>query len=104
MATFRVHLPDSDQPLYCLVMEKIDGPNLKQWMVQQGNHPISEKTGAVVVDPTYAMCCIRCISTTTFTATLSQKTSCCDPMASWCWSILEPPARLPNTYMAHPGG
>ncbi|XGB44016.1 MAG: serine/threonine protein kinase [Nodosilinea sp. LVE1205-7] len=24
-------------------MEKIDGPNLKQWMVQQGNHPISEK-------------------------------------------------------------
>jgi WD40 repeat protein len=24
-------------------MEKIEGPNLKQWMVQQGNHPISEK-------------------------------------------------------------
>jgi serine/threonine protein kinase len=40
---FQVTLPDSDQPLYCLVMEKIDGPNLKQWMVQQGNHPISEK-------------------------------------------------------------
>ncbi|MGB7311304.1 MAG: serine/threonine-protein kinase, partial [Nodosilinea sp.] len=34
---------DVTQPLHCLVMEKIDGPNLKQWMVQQGNHPISEK-------------------------------------------------------------
>ncbi len=34
---------DSPEPLHCLVMEKIDGPNLKQWMVQQGNHPISEK-------------------------------------------------------------
>ncbi|PZV15859.1 MAG: hypothetical protein DCF21_11170 [Leptolyngbya sp.] len=31
------------EPSHCLVMEKIDGPNLKQWMVQQGNHPISEK-------------------------------------------------------------
>lgn len=30
-------------PLHCLIMEKIEGPNLKQWMVQQGNHPISEK-------------------------------------------------------------
>ena len=36
-------LPDSPDSLHCLVMEKIDGPNLKQWMVQQGNHPISEK-------------------------------------------------------------
>lgn len=33
----------SSEPSQCLVMEKIDGPNLKQWMVQQGNHPISEK-------------------------------------------------------------
>jgi serine/threonine protein kinase/WD40 repeat protein len=33
----------SAEPAHCLVMEKIDGPNLKQWMVQQGNHPISEK-------------------------------------------------------------
>ena len=31
------------EPLRCLLMEKIDGPNLKQWMHQQGNHPISEK-------------------------------------------------------------
>lgn len=34
---------DSAEPCHCLVMEKIDGPNLRQWMVQQGNHPISEK-------------------------------------------------------------
>jgi len=40
---FQMHLPDYSQTLHCLVMEKIDGPNLKQWMVQQGNHPISEK-------------------------------------------------------------
>ncbi|HIK44159.1 MAG TPA: serine/threonine protein kinase [Leptolyngbyaceae cyanobacterium M65_K2018_010] len=33
----------SGEPSHCLVMEKIDGPNLKEWMVQQGNHPISEK-------------------------------------------------------------
>lgn len=30
-------------PLHCLIMEKIDGPNLRQWMQQQGNHPISEQ-------------------------------------------------------------
>jgi WD40 repeat protein len=34
---------DSSEPCHCLIMEKIDGPNLKQWMVQQGNHPISEE-------------------------------------------------------------
>lgn len=34
---------DSSEPCHCLIMEKIDGPDLKQWMVQQGNHPISEK-------------------------------------------------------------
>lgn len=31
------------EPLHCLMMEKVDGPNLSQWMQQQGNHPISEK-------------------------------------------------------------
>ena len=31
------------QPLRCIVMEKIDGLNLRQWMRQQGEHPISEK-------------------------------------------------------------
>ncbi len=30
------------EPLHCIVMEKIDGPNLREWMRQQGNHPISE--------------------------------------------------------------
>ncbi|HBB31380.1 MAG TPA: protein kinase [Cyanobacteria bacterium UBA9273] len=31
------------EPLHCIIMEKIDGLNLKQWMKQQGNHPISEE-------------------------------------------------------------
>jgi WD40 repeat protein/tRNA A-37 threonylcarbamoyl transferase component Bud32 len=34
---------DSQEPCHCLIMEKIDGPNLRQWMVQQGNHPVSEE-------------------------------------------------------------
>ncbi|MEM0982170.1 MAG: serine/threonine-protein kinase, partial [Cyanobacteria bacterium P01_H01_bin.58] len=33
---------DDDIPLHCIVMEKIDGPNLQQWMQQQGGHPIGE--------------------------------------------------------------
>ena len=28
--------------LHCIVMEKIEGLNLQQWMQQQGNHPIGE--------------------------------------------------------------
>ncbi|MEM9002573.1 MAG: serine/threonine-protein kinase [Cyanobacteria bacterium P01_F01_bin.86] len=37
------YLPkNSATPLHCIVMEKIDGPNLQQWMQQQGNHPIGE--------------------------------------------------------------
>ncbi|HEY9637707.1 MAG TPA: serine/threonine-protein kinase [Coleofasciculaceae cyanobacterium] len=31
------------ETLHCLVMEKIEGPNLKQWMVTQGNQPISQE-------------------------------------------------------------
>ncbi len=31
------------EPLHCIIMEKIDGLNLKQWMRQQGNQPLSEK-------------------------------------------------------------
>ena len=31
------------KPVHCIVMEKIDGLDLKQWMKQQGNQPISEK-------------------------------------------------------------
>ncbi|HAG80859.1 MAG TPA: protein kinase [Cyanobacteria bacterium UBA12227] len=34
---------NDSEPLHCIIMEKIDGLNLKQWMKQQGNHPISEK-------------------------------------------------------------
>jgi serine/threonine protein kinase len=33
----------SSEALHCIIMEKIDGPNLKEWMQQQGHHPISEK-------------------------------------------------------------
>jgi WD40 repeat protein len=34
---------NSQEPLHCLAMEKIDGLNLREWMRQQGHHPISEK-------------------------------------------------------------
>ena len=34
---------DMKEPLHCIIMEKIEGLNLNQWMEQQGNHPISEK-------------------------------------------------------------
>lgn len=33
----------SQQPLHCLVMEKIDGLNLEQWLKQRKYQPISEK-------------------------------------------------------------
>lgn len=31
------------QPVHCFIMEKIDGPNLKEWMLQQGNLLINER-------------------------------------------------------------
>lgn len=31
------------QVLHCLIMEKIDGPNLREWMRQQGHNPIGER-------------------------------------------------------------
>jgi WD40 repeat protein len=34
---------NNPDPLYCILMEKIDGLNLREWMRQQGNNPISEK-------------------------------------------------------------
>ncbi len=40
---FQFFPKNASQPLHCIIMEKIEGPNLKQWMKQQGNHPISEK-------------------------------------------------------------
>jgi serine/threonine protein kinase len=33
--------------LHCMVMEKIDGPNLEQWLKQQQNRPISEDQAIV---------------------------------------------------------
>lgn len=38
---FQVFPRGAKEPLHCILMEKIEGPNLKQWMQQQGNHPIS---------------------------------------------------------------
>jgi len=35
--------PAEGEPLHCIIMEKIDGPNLAEWMRQQGYHPISEQ-------------------------------------------------------------
>ncbi len=36
------HQTKVGMPLHCIVMEKIDGVTLEQWMQQQGNEPISE--------------------------------------------------------------
>src|SRR5919199_1244106 len=40
---FQFFPSNSTEPVHCIIMEKIDGLNLKKWMRQQGNHPISEK-------------------------------------------------------------
>jgi serine/threonine protein kinase len=40
---FEFYPEGSSEPLHCIIMEKIEGPNLKEWMQQQGNNPISEK-------------------------------------------------------------
>jgi WD40 repeat protein len=40
---FQFFPKNRDEPVHCIIMEKIDGPDLKQWMKQQGNHPITEK-------------------------------------------------------------
>lgn len=34
---------NSPEPLHCLVMEKIDGPNLKEWLEVLKNEPISQE-------------------------------------------------------------
>ncbi|MBD0345744.1 MAG: serine/threonine protein kinase [Coleofasciculus sp. Co-bin14] len=34
---------ETGETRHCLVMEKIEGPNLKQWMTQRGNQPINQK-------------------------------------------------------------
>lgn len=33
---------DSESPLHCLVMEKIEGINLEQWLLQRNNEPLSQ--------------------------------------------------------------
>jgi serine/threonine protein kinase len=40
---FEYYAREVTEPLHCIIMEKIDGPTLMQWMHQQGGHPISEK-------------------------------------------------------------
>ncbi|HEY9641141.1 MAG TPA: serine/threonine-protein kinase [Coleofasciculaceae cyanobacterium] len=40
---FQFYPRNSSEPLHCIVMEKIDGPNLREWMRQQGDHPINER-------------------------------------------------------------
>ncbi len=40
---FTLTPPAATMPLHCIVMEKIDGINLTQWMKQQGYHPIHEQ-------------------------------------------------------------
>ena len=39
----RSQVSSTAEPLHCIIMEKIDGPNLREWMQQQGSNPISEK-------------------------------------------------------------
>ncbi|HIK13547.1 MAG TPA: serine/threonine protein kinase [Oscillatoriaceae cyanobacterium M33_DOE_052] len=40
---FIITPPDATEPLYCLVMEKINGLNLREWMKKRGNRPISQE-------------------------------------------------------------
>lgn len=40
---FQFFPKNSTEPVHCIIMEKIEGLNLKEWMYQQGNNPISEK-------------------------------------------------------------
>ncbi|MBD2296945.1 protein kinase [Anabaena sphaerica FACHB-251] len=39
---FTFYPQDSLEPLHCMVMEKIDGQNLEQWLTNQGNQPITQ--------------------------------------------------------------
>ncbi|MCC5652758.1 serine/threonine protein kinase [Nostoc sp. XA013] len=40
---FKFFPQNSQEPVHCLVMEKIDGENLYEWLEKRGNRPISEK-------------------------------------------------------------
>ncbi|MEQ9233272.1 protein kinase domain-containing protein [Coleofasciculus sp. E2-BRE-01] len=41
--SFTFYPKDSQEPVYCLVMEKIEGENLEKWLENRGNRSISEK-------------------------------------------------------------
>ncbi len=38
---FTIEYKNCEYPLYCLIMEKIDGLNLQQWLMSQNNQPIT---------------------------------------------------------------
>jgi len=38
---FQIEFRDCEEPLYCLMMEKIDGLNLQQWLTNQNNQTIT---------------------------------------------------------------
>lgn len=40
---FKFFPQNSQEPVHCLVMDKIDGENLYEWLEKRGNRPISEK-------------------------------------------------------------
>ncbi|MEH2335638.1 serine/threonine-protein kinase [Nostoc sp.] len=40
---FKFFPQNSQEPVHCLVMDKIDGENLHEWLEKRGNRPISEK-------------------------------------------------------------
>jgi WD40 repeat protein/predicted Ser/Thr protein kinase len=42
-AYFTFTPPEASEPMHCLVMEKIHGVNLRDWMKQRGNRPVSQK-------------------------------------------------------------
>ncbi|MEQ8464016.1 protein kinase domain-containing protein [Coleofasciculus sp. E1-EBD-02] len=41
--SFTFYPNNSQEPVYCLVMEKIEGENLEKWLENRGNRPIGEK-------------------------------------------------------------
>jgi len=41
--SFTFYPNNSQEPVYCLVMEKIEGENLEKWLENRDNRPISEK-------------------------------------------------------------
>jgi len=41
--SFTFYPNNSQEPVYCLVMDKIEGENLEKWLENRGNRPISEK-------------------------------------------------------------